>query len=227
MTVIEDTMGARVAARTRNMKSSSNYREKEVDDMTADILDSEDDDSKKGNDKNDDAPVWLQDDVRSDEDIELNSEDDSDTEAIQAQMVDTLSKDTKSEQSSLDTELSEMDTKTVSLKLKKLNEFVRQSQVYSSIIADTLLQKSNEVANSNIKDGDDISSQEQPSKRHKTKKKSITDFFKKQKMCIRDRSRSSNASSSCSPSFSFSFSISFLLWFSLPLRLFRLFIMSF
>lgn len=135
MTVVEDAVGARVAARTRNMSNGVNYREKEVNDLTADISDSDSDldseDNKHGKGDNDTAPIWLQDDVHSDEDIQLDSEDDSDTEAVQAQVVDKLAKDTKSEQKSLDDELSEMDTKTVSLKLKKLNEFVRQSQVYS------------------------------------------------------------------------------------------------
>ena len=183
MTVVEDGVGARVAARTRDMSNGVNYREKEVNDLTADILDSDSDsdDNRNGKDNSGTAPVWLQDDVHSDEDIELDSEDDSDTEAVQAQVVDKLAKDTKSEENSLDDELSEMDTKMVSLKLKKLNEFVRQSQVYSSIIADTLLQRSNEVANFNTKDNGDANDEEQSPKRRKTKKKSITDFFKKQK----------------------------------------------
>lgn len=185
MTVVEDAVGARVAARTRNMSNGVNYREKEVNDLTADISDSDSDldseDNKHGKGDNDTAPIWLQDDVHSDEDIQLDSEDDSDTEAVQAQVVDKLAKDTKSEQKSLDDELSEMDTKTVSLKLKKLNEFVRQSQVYSSIIADTLLQRSNEVANANTKDNSNSDDEEHSSKKRKTKKKSITDFFKKQK----------------------------------------------
>ncbi|AJU35660.1 APG_G0017830.mRNA.1.CDS.1 [Saccharomyces cerevisiae] len=185
MTVVEDAVGARVAARTRNMSNGVNYREKEVNDLTADISDSDSDldseDNKHGKGDNDTAPIWLQDDVHSDEDIQLDSEDDSDTEAVQAQVVDKLAKDTKSEQKSLDDELSEMDTKTVSLKLKKLNEFVRQSQVYSSIIADTLLQRSNEVANANTKDNSNSNDEEHSSKKRKTKKKSITDFFRKQK----------------------------------------------
>lgn len=65
----------------------------------------------------------------------------------------------------MDDELSEMDTKTVSLKLKKLNEFVRQSQVYSSIIADTLLHRSNEVANANTKDNSNSDDEEHSSKK--------------------------------------------------------------
>lgn len=158
------------------MDSDINYKEKEVYDLTADTLDSDDDDDNKDGDGKDDAPVWLQDDVHSDEDIELDSEDDSDTEAVQAQVVDKLAKDTKLEEDAAsDDEVSEMDTKTVSLKLKKLNEFVRQSQVYSGIIADTLLQRSNEVVQSNG------NSEENSAKKRKTKKKSITDFFKKQK----------------------------------------------
>ncbi|CAI4061162.1 hypothetical protein SKDZ_06G1060 [Saccharomyces kudriavzevii ZP591] len=182
MTVVEDAVGARVAARARNMSDGINYREKELNDLTADTLDSDDEnDDNKNDDDDDEAPVWLQDDVHSDEDIELDSEDDSDTEAVQAQVVDKLAKNTKSEQSVLSDEVSEMDTKTVSSKLKKLNEFVRQSQVYSGIIADTLLQRSNEVANSNVKDNSDNSGEGQSSKRRKTKKKSITDFFKRQK----------------------------------------------
>ncbi|CAI6534201.1 ASN_HP2_G0017020.mRNA.1.CDS.1 [Saccharomyces cerevisiae] len=185
MTVVEDAVGARVAARTRNMSNGVNYREKEVNDLTADISDLDSDldseDNKHGKGDNDTAPIWLQDDVHSDEDIQLDSEDDSDTEAVQAQVVDKLAKDTKSEQKFLDDELSEMDTKTVSLKLKKLNEFVRQSQVYSSIIADTLLQRSNEVANANTKDNSNSNDEEHSSKKRKTKKKSITDFFRKQK----------------------------------------------
>ncbi|KAF4001245.1 SNF2 N-terminal domain family protein [Saccharomyces cerevisiae] len=116
MTVVEDAVGARVAARTRNMSNGVNYREKEVNDLTADISDSDSDldseDNKHGKGDNDTAPIWLQDDVHSDEDIQLDSEDDSDTEAVQAQVVDKLAKDTKSEQKSLDDELSEMDTKT-------------------------------------------------------------------------------------------------------------------
>ncbi|EJS43869.1 YFR038W [Saccharomyces arboricola H-6] len=176
MTAVEDVVGARVATRTRNSNGGVNYREKETNDLTADTLDSDDDGDGNKDDDDNDAPVWLQDDVHSDEDIELDSEDNSDTEAVQAQVVNKLAKDGKSVQD--DEEVSDMDTKTVSLKLKKLNEFVKQSQVYSSIIADTLLQRSNEVAHSNTIDN---SSAEQPVKRQKTKKKSITDFFKKQK----------------------------------------------
>lgn len=175
MTAVEDVVGARMAARTRKINGDINYKEKEVYDLTADTLDSDDDDDDKDGDVKDDAPVWLQDDVHSDEDIELDSEDDADTEAVQAQVVDKLAKDTKLEEDASDDEVSELDTKTVSLKLKKLNEFVRQSQVYSSIIADTLLQRSNEVVQSNAK------SEEHSAKKRKTKKKSITDFFKKQK----------------------------------------------
>lgn len=66
---------------------------------------------------------------------------------------------------------------TISLKIDKLNEFVRQSQVYSSVIADTLFERTKQRQEEQMT--------QEPARK---KPKSITDFFKPKASNMDDKS---------------------------------------
>lgn len=137
-----------------NNKSVS-YVEKEEDDFTPDILaDSSDDEYTNSSEEDDDrngAPIWLADGIGEDSDIALESDIEDQDDLVLKDLLDdkgsnnTSMADGDTYDDDEDDEDDETDETTVSLKLKKLDEFVKQSQVYSSIIADTLLKRTEEL----------------------------------------------------------------------------------
>ncbi|SCU77894.1 LAME_0A02586g1_1 [Lachancea meyersii CBS 8951] len=147
---------------TRSTRSSRpNYREKQESDLKADVWDSD------SSSDSDDEPVWLKDGSLSDgQDVNLSSDEEEEdgelNDLIDANVARL--KDSKDREKSGEPE--SVDDATISLKLNKLQEFVQQSQVYSGIIAETLLNNSQKRPEA---DG------EAPTKKRKT----ITDFFGK------------------------------------------------
>ncbi|CCK72746.1 putative ATPase KNAG_0L01260 [Huiozyma naganishii CBS 8797] len=167
--------------RTRSIpagRRSVNYTEKEEDDLTTDSLqESTSDEEDTGRSvESGDAPIWLKDTVDPDSDVELESEDELDANEDRDLQDLLLTKErTRAEDDSGDDDedLAE-GMNTVSLKLKKLDEFVQQSQVYSSIIADTLLKRTSELKDEQLETAP-------PQKKQKLAKgkRSILDFFRK------------------------------------------------
>lgn len=87
---------------------------------------------------------WLHEDEASD--VELHSDDE---DAQLNELLDATTQQGKSQSDGTENgtdgdgdDKGELDTANVALKLKRLQEFVKQSQVYSGIIADTLLERS-------------------------------------------------------------------------------------
>ncbi|CCF60675.1 hypothetical protein KAFR_0L00680 [Kazachstania africana CBS 2517] len=170
------TTAERVTRLSRSRsKGAINYKERNETDFSPDIGLSDEDESVINDEV---APIWLQDDIRSDSDVDLESEEDE-LDGNLKNYRNLIREKNEQDSDSGDSDLDEEDSNTVSLKLKQLDEFVKQSQVYSSIIADTLLKRSSELANEST----DTTTLEdaQPKKKQKTnkKKKSIMDFFKK------------------------------------------------
>lgn len=155
------------------------YREKEEHELDADIEDSE---GSNLSDDEPDAPEWLQDDVDTDADVELDSADELDKKDDSWAMVNYRARNKAVDHSShedSDEEDDEIDSSTVSLKIKKLNEVVKQSQVYSSIIADTLLKRTTELSQ-NV-NADDSRNGDENGEPPKKKSRSILDFFRRKK----------------------------------------------
>ena len=184
--------------RSTTTRGGKSYLEKEESDLTPDIVDSSSDDENGTNSSDDIAPIWLQDDVASDVDVALDSDTgDIDVNTDQDTQLQKLldGKDTsngkdgpvKTEQEEEEEEEEDDgDAAAVTEKLRVLDEFVKQSQVYSGIIADTLLQRSKEISNANIQNSiepeEEIASKEPPKKRQRRTRtrKSITDYFSRQ-----------------------------------------------
>ena len=164
--------------------------EKEEWDLTPDIVDSSSDDGDGLASSDDVAPVWLQDDVESDLDVALDSDtEDNDLNADQDTQVQKLldgpnktGQDEEGEEG--EGEEGDADADAVTEKLRVLDEFVKQSQVYSGIIADTLLQRSKEISNANVTKSieaeGETTSGEPPKKKQRRTRKSITDYFSRQ-----------------------------------------------
>ena len=181
------SIGTRLARTARN-KKSLNYKEKEEYDLKADIIPSDDEDERSKSVIHEEsvAPIWLQDNVKEDSDIDLDSEDDDenkDDEQLNT-LIDVNHQGDNKEADSLDN-LDEEDSRIVRDKLKKLDEFVNQSKVYSGIIADTLLKRSTELVEEKKEEekAKETTNTEvevpPPAKKQKTgKKRSIIDFFK-------------------------------------------------
>ncbi|KAL3232943.1 putative ATP-dependent helicase IRC5 [Nakaseomyces bracarensis] len=159
------------------------YKEVEEDDLSSDTLVSEDEDVVKTIE--DTPPVWLRDDTVGPEDVLLDS-DEEDKEDNDNYLDELLIKeqgkhrqgDGDSESNDDDEEdVNDMDKASVALKLKKLDEFVKQSQVYSSIIADTLLKRT--LERSEEEEAKAKEEMDEPPKKKVKTSRSIFDFFKK------------------------------------------------
>lgn len=179
---------------TRSKRSSStitpalvkSYKEKEESDLEVDVLHEDSDiNTNVAGDSEDETPIWLQDEIHNGMDVALDSDDEISKDDELDKLLDSSLKKKALEEEEIDVD-DEADSKTVSLKLKKLNEFVKQSQVYSSIIADTLLERTqqrieeDELAKqdeSTTKKTIEVRQLEEPPKK-KQKKRNILDFFK-------------------------------------------------
>ncbi|CCD25970.2 putative ATPase NDAI_0G01950 [Naumovozyma dairenensis CBS 421] len=173
----------------RSVTPLVDYKEKEVSDLTPDVLNSDSDTAVRDGNDAINEPIWLHDDLNLDSDIQLDSDADTggngnndDDESLDnlLKSKNERDKEHQDDDNSGADNTDESDTKAVSLKLKKLNEFVTQSQVYSGIIADTLLKRTNELEQEkNTADpitGEEDNIEEPPKKKAKT---SILDFFRK------------------------------------------------
>ncbi|GMM56279.1 putative ATPase [Maudiozyma humilis] len=183
------------------------YLEKEESDLQADIIPSDDEDDRTASNAVEEsvAPVWLQDGADEGSDVPLDSdvEEEQDDARINQLIEDNHDKAHHNE--SEDEEVSKEDSRMVREKLKKLDEFVHQSKVYSGIIADTLLKRSSELvderkeevdnkkkgvdADTNKKDVIEIQEdkKEPPVKKQKTGKRSILDFFKRKEEPVEEK----------------------------------------
>lgn len=166
-----------MAVRGSNGRSSRsqnriNYKEKNESDLKPDVLDSdENDDDEDGKFNDEETKIWLKDDVKGD-DVALDSdesevEDDNQLNNLLDNARGKADESTARDNSDEDEDSEFEDDSAISTKLDKLNEFVRQSQVYSSVIADTLLERS--------KQRQSEQGSQEPARK---KPKSITDFFK-------------------------------------------------
>lgn len=119
-------------------KLSPNYAEKSESDLKPDSLDSDSDEDLK-DDTNE--PIWL--DEKIDEDTSLDSDVEKSDEELDRLILEREQheQERKDQDEGGNTSIDAADSHTVGLKIKKLQEFVKQSQVYSSIIADTLLER--------------------------------------------------------------------------------------
>lgn len=165
---------------TRN-KNVANYKEKNESDLRPDFIPSDDDEvSPSPTSVVDSAPIWLQDDTKGDSDIELDSEDEY-MDKSDEQLNNLIKNNHENNVNENDSEedLKEEDSRIVREKLKKLDEFVKQSQVYSSIIADTLLKRSTEMVDDTKLKVEEKKQEPEihPAKKQK-KKRSIIDFFR-------------------------------------------------
>lgn len=171
------------------------YGEKEESDLDSESVVSESRNSSGSDDLKDGGSdieeVWLHDDLDGNEDVALDSDDDeTDLKEEDKKLNDLLEqsrlklkqerqnddKDSDDDDSDKD---ENMDSRSVSLKLKKLNEFVTQSRVYSGVIADTLFERSKQrqrEVEAQIEAEKKKMTAEPPKK--KTKTRSIVDFFK-------------------------------------------------
>lgn len=163
---------------TRSLRSTRNgsrlnYREKEESDLGADEREP-DSGPENSDEKPDQGPIWLQDEVKEDSDVALESDEERDDKQLNELLQESQSRvqQKKADEENSDEELDDVDKNTVSLKLQKLNEFVKQSQVYSSVIADTLLERS-------MQRQEDQKVEEPPKKKQKKGARSIVDFFKR------------------------------------------------
>ncbi|SCU78509.1 LADA_0A05974g1_1 [Lachancea dasiensis] len=153
--------------RSRTQDAQINYREKQESNLEADVWDSD-----SSSEEQNEEPVWLSDELADDEhDVDLSSDEDANDVQLN-QLIDAkLAKVQENKEGERKEETGNgIDDASISLKLNKLQEFVKQSQVYSGIIADTLLNKSQERPQQ-----DDSGKSERPAK----KRKKITDFFGK------------------------------------------------
>lgn len=184
------TSGGR--AMTRSLRSGRNqgrrdYREKEESDLAADVGLSESESDGTVDDNQDEKRIWLKDNTGGDSDVDLDSGDEIDeqhlNELLQEARLKQQQKNAEDDES--DEEIDQMDRATVSSKLKRLNEFVKQSQVYSSVIADTLLERS-------MQKQDEEKEGEPPAKKQKKGMRTITDFFKS-KVPKKDTETSTNS----------------------------------
>lgn len=186
------SIGSRLT-RTARAKNVLNYKEKEEYDLKPDIIPSDDDDDERSGTTllgDSVAPIWLHDDVKEGSDIELdseNGEENDDDEQINT-LIDGNHEGDDKEVESLE-DLDEEDSRLVRDKLKKLDEFVNQSKVYSGIIADTLLKRSTELIEEKEEEKEEmvkkigkkeevsdmpVAKKQKPNK----KKRSILDFFR-------------------------------------------------
>lgn len=145
--------------------SKVNYKEKNENDLTPDTYYSSDSGLEDINNQS----IWLKDDINDSDDINLESDLNSDNELNELnKLIDNqTNSNIQVEENDID-ESDEDDENVISLKLQKLQEFVKQSQVYSGIISDTLLKH---TKNFQVE-------VQQPLK--KKCKKDITSFFKRE-----------------------------------------------
>lgn len=174
---------------TRSLRGKSrgerrDYREKEESDLKADVVDSDSDSEPTGSGKELEA-IWLKDEVKDDSDVALDSDDERDERELNELLNESRSKAQQkiADEQDSDDNLDEVDKQTVSLKLKKLNEFVKQSQVYSGVIADTLLERS-------MQKEEEPKVEEPPAKKQKKGARSIVDFFKQKDEVKDDKTES-------------------------------------
>ncbi|CEP63488.1 putative ATPase LALA0_S08e03620g [Lachancea lanzarotensis] len=139
------------------------YREKEESDLKADVWESDSSSNSVS------EPVWLEDKSLSDsqEEVNLSSDEGEDDGELNDLIDANVAKLRGSKEKAKASEDENVDDTTISLKLSKLQEFVQQSQVYSRIIAETLLNKT--------QDNQAEATDEAPAK----KRRKITDFFGK------------------------------------------------
>lgn len=160
-----------VARSLRNGRNQRrlDYKEKEESDLQADVGLSESESEETAGEQGEDR-IWLQDGTSGDADVDLDSDDGIDEQNLNELLQEARLKQHQKEEEDddEDDEGGKMDEATVSSKLKKLNEFVTQSQVYSSVIADTLLERSMQRQETD----------EPADKKQKRSASSITDFFK-------------------------------------------------
>lgn len=189
--------------RSQYRNNEISYKEKANNDFTPDVIDSEEEDtSNHGSESENDTPVWLQDKIdsgNSDDDVNLDSDVDGDDNVV-LHFEEYLDKNNENSSKDENSDMLEGDDKTsLDLKLKKLDEFVKQSKVYSSIISDTLLQRAQERQVEHQKTNDskviDESSNEVPRKKKRKMMKNIVDFFKKDKKKEEDNEEITNDSS--------------------------------
>ncbi|SCV01648.1 LAMI_0G12816g1_1 [Lachancea mirantina] len=153
--------------RGRRRSTRVDYKEKQENNLEADVIDSSSSEEESPESK----PVWLNDEyVDEKSDVELSSDDEND-DGLVNELIDQTAESRKQSQAEDEIDDESVDDSTVSLKLSKLHEFVKQSQVYSGIIAENLLQRTQEATDA-VKSQDG----ENPPPR---KKKKITDFFGK------------------------------------------------
>ena len=184
MTSIE----TRVTRSARGKQQKVKYLEKEESDLRADIIPSDDEDERSASNAIEEsvAPVWLQDRTKDDSDIELDSDAENEQDDAKLNQLIEDNHENNKPDTSEDEEVSAEDSRLVREKLKKLDEFVHQSKVYSGIIADTLLKRSSELVDERKEEGEvavkkieEVETKEPPVKKQKTAKRSILDFFKK------------------------------------------------
>ncbi|CCE61952.1 hypothetical protein TPHA_0B02800 [Tetrapisispora phaffii CBS 4417] len=180
------TRSANKLSKTNSRQSVKSYREKDESDLEvesdADGFSTDDNISEDN-----DIQIWLKDDLSKENDVKLDSDDEDSSnkdQELNALLKNKYSKNENDDDENEDSDEDGADTATVSLKLKKLNEFVKQSQVYSSIIADTLLERTKQrleeeqKARESNKENIDVKEVEPPKKKQR-KIRNIVDFFKK------------------------------------------------
>ncbi|AMD20637.1 HDL107Wp [Eremothecium sinecaudum] len=157
--------------RYSTVKSSFSYKEKNETDLQADVFDTSDEEGSE-----DDAPIWLHDEAL-DGDVQLDSDyDDDETKLNDLLGSGAFGKNLEGDQD-VDSSNSDSDDEvTVNNRMKRLQDFVQQSKVYSGIIADTLLQRTKERQEELRDVAKDSSIEEPPAKKPR---RNITDFFKK------------------------------------------------
>ncbi|GCE98015.1 putative ATPase [Zygosaccharomyces mellis] len=167
--------------RERSSRSQKrvNYKEKNENDLKPDVLASDEGEKEDEKSNSEEIKIWLRDDVKE-EDVALDSdesevEDDGQLNRLLDQAREKADQSTTHDNSDEDEDGQPEDDSVVSEKLDKLNEFVKQSQVYSGVIADTLLERSKQRQDEQVV--------QEPAKK---KPKSITDFFKPKNTTLND-----------------------------------------
>ena len=139
----DETVSDGTNGRVPRSSKRINYSEKDESDLKPDILDLDSDLSESKEEEPNGSKIWLQDDIE-DNDVALDSDEEKVEDDDQLNyLLDFARKkmeDNAPHENTEDDSDAE-DSSIISLKIKKLNEFVQQSQVYSSVIANTLFER--------------------------------------------------------------------------------------
>lgn len=175
----DETVSDGTNGRVPRSSKRINYSEKDESDLEPDILDLDSDLSESKEEEPNGSKIWLQDDIE-DNDVALDSDEEKVEDDDQLNyLLDFARKkmeDNAPHENTEDDSDAE-DSSIISLKIKKLNEFVQQSQVYSSVIANTLFERT--------KQRQEEQGSQEPAKK---KAKSITDFFKPKSSTLDEKS---------------------------------------